>query len=171
MNIPKKLGQALQNKERRELKKQQEERKEEQHEQLQEKNHRLREKKLFPGKLALCRKIFSWAEAFRQTEEGNRLIKGKDVYGRTVKAVTIGRWRCDPRTGRKTVGFPILWFDVTSTGVAQGERWVWMAYSYWEFTKPEVMAKKLPYAYLQLVWKQLESGKVFEYLIKKVKEV
>lgn len=165
MNIPKELTLAVRNKEKRIRQELQEERRKEQRERRQELKRKLSEKEAFPQKVELCRKILSWANEFRQTKEGQKLIKKKDVYCRSVKAVTVGGWSCDPRTGKKAHR-PILSFDITSEGVAHKERWNWIGYTYTEFTEPEKMAQKLYYAYLQLVWKQLESGKVFKDVVR-----
>lgn len=147
MDIPYKLSKALEKKEesrRKEIKERQEER---QRERQQEQKVVGKEKELFYQKVELCKKILFWADKFRQTKEGQKLIKKR---GDSVKAVTVGGWSCDPRTGKKAHR-PILSFDITSKGVAHGERWSWIGYTYTEFTEPEKMAQKLYYTYLQLV--------------------
>lgn len=163
MDIPPTLTAALHKKEQRELQARQQEREEEQSASQQAKKLRLSEREASPHKLELCQKIFSWANQFRQTKEWHKLAEKRSVYGHyDVKEATIDARHCDPRNGTKVFGLPYLELQVTPKGVAFEERWCWAGYTYTEFTEPEKMAKKLYYPYLQLVWENLESGKVWD---------
>ena len=171
MEIPHQLMDALHTKEDRKRKEREVEQEERQREQEQEKEYAHKEKERFSQKVELCRKILSWADEFRQTKEWRKLAEKRSVYGSyDVREVTIGGWRCNPKTGKKESNWPILSFHIIESGVAHEERWSSMGYTYDRFSEPEKMAKKLHFAYLQLVWKQLESGKVFERLVRGVKD-
>lgn len=137
---------------------------EEKKDKLGARKHNEKEKKLFSNKLELSKNIFQWAEEFRKTDEWRKMAKKAGYYGTyNAKLVTIGGWNCDPKTGKKSHK-PILSFDVAENEVVHRERWSWAGYTYDVFNTPEKMAKKLPHAYLKLVWEHLESGKVFDYL-------
>jgi hypothetical protein len=164
MEIPKHLTKALLNKEVQKEKIKQEEIEERRLEKEKENTFRKKEKSLSSQKLKLCQDILSWAHDFRETEEGEKFLAQKDFLGEEEAEVTLDARRCDPKTGKDSYK-PYLTFEVTRCSVLYGERWSWMGVKKLEFTEPKKMAKRIPFAYLQLLWKHLDSGEVFKFLV------
>ena len=170
MKIPKTITTKLQKKEECERKERLSEIEEEKKEKLRAKKHNEKENKFYHNKLELSREIFKWGEEFRKTEEWKKLAKKADYYGTyNAYVVNVGSWNCDPKTGKESHK-PLLHFDVAENGVVHRERWSWIGYTYDVFNAPEKMAKKLPHMYLKLIWRHLESGEVFNYLTRCLKD-
>jgi len=152
MKIPKSITAKIQKKEERERKERLHEIKEEKKEKQKTNKHNEKEVTLYLEKLELSKRIFQW------TKEGKKIIK--DAIGDL--SLYHGGWgHCSPSQIH-----PGCWaaFILENNGtISYRAGYKWMGFrAYYDLKKPEEIAKKLNFDYLEKIWHHLNTGKVFK---------
>mgnify|MGYP001602099535 CR=1 FL=1 len=147
MKIPSSFTHKIKQKEAQERKEQRKETDNEQKRSLFLKQHKGRETKLYPEKLELCKKIFTWRKEFLATPEGAALFKKtcSDLW------IAGGNWGYTiPQFGGAGCWSRIY---LNKKGIYYWEGYKWMGGgASFTFTNPEEMTK-LHYDYLNKIWK------------------
>ncbi|MFH1440311.1 MAG: hypothetical protein ABIG89_07105 [Candidatus Woesearchaeota archaeon] len=160
MKIPEQFKQKLRKKEERERKERLKEREEEKEYERKIRELNRKDKKLYPKKLELARKIFQWKKEFLETEEGNKIMKRAENH----LWVYNGRWGHEHPRFSGYGCWSRIYFNKKTMEYMRGYKIG--GGTMFTFRKPEEMAEKLFHEYLEKMWKELETGKVFKWLCK-----
>ena len=168
MKIPESFKAELQLREQKRKKEELEKVEEEERYQERLKKHMQEEKRKEKSEIEICKKIFDWKDEFLRTEEGIKLINQSDGE----LWVFNGTWAITSKLPRYegSACWSRIYFTQKTINYHQGYKWMPTGPNL-TFSEPEEMARKIDYKYLKEFLQEIESGKIFDTILERTREV